>query len=103
MRDLARSLLHVRAKADGFDGDVAEFMMGHTSRLDPLKYDKFYLDQEYMRAQYLIAEKYLNLLTASAPSEEEKQLRDRVAHLEVALQMLQDASGLKITSPAVGR
>jgi len=85
MRDAARTLLHVKAKAENFDLDVAEFMMGHTSRLDPLKYDKFYLEQEYMTAQYRIAEKYLNIVSMSAAEEESakemESLREEVAKL----------------------
>ena len=58
MRDLAKSLLHTRAKGDGFDMDCAEFWLGHT--VDPLGYDKFFNDFEYVKKQYLIAKKYLN-------------------------------------------
>jgi len=86
MRDAARTLLHVKAKAENFDLDVAEFMMGHTSRLDPLKYDKFYLEQEYMTAQYRIAEKYLNIVSMSAAEEENakemQSLREEVKQLK---------------------
>jgi len=85
MRDAARTLLHVKAKAENFDLDVAEFMMGHTSKLDPLKYDKFYLEQEYMTAQYRIAEKHLNIISASAAEQEKtkemESLREEVKQL----------------------
>ena len=86
MRDAARTLLHVKAKAENFDLDVAEFMMGHTSKLDPLKYDKFYLEQEYMTAQYRIAEKHLNIISASAAEQEKtkemESLREEVKQLK---------------------
>jgi len=85
MRDIARSLLHVRAKRDDFDQDVAEFILGHTGRLDPMKYDKFYLDQDYMREQYLIAAKHLNILSMPAAEQENAKemetLREEVAKL----------------------
>jgi integrase len=71
MRDLAKSLLHVRGHADNFDMDCAKFWMGHTSQLDPNKYDKFYMDQEYMTAQYCLAEKYLNIISSPASAKHE--------------------------------
>jgi hypothetical protein len=89
MRDIARSLLHVRAKRDNFDQDVAEFMLGHTGRLDPMKYDKFYMDQEYMLSQYKIAEPYLNIISGKQEPEkltsmakENEELRERLTRLE---------------------
>jgi hypothetical protein len=51
MRDVARSHLHTRAKAENLDLDCAEFWMGHSGRLDPMKYDKFYEDREYTLSQ----------------------------------------------------
>jgi len=75
MRDAARSLLHTRAKKDGLDLECAEFWMGHT--VDPLQYDKFYMDQDYMTAQYRIAEKHLNIISNPQVSSVELQKRDR--------------------------
>jgi hypothetical protein len=63
MRDAAKSLLHVKAKADRFDMDVTQLMMGHTDKLDPDKYDKFYENPDYVIQQYTIAEPYLNILS----------------------------------------
>lgn len=78
-RDIAKSLLHTNAKAEGFDMDCAKFWLGHT--VDPLGYDKFYNDQEYVRKQYLIAEKYLNII--STPLERERpDLQKRIEKLQ---------------------
>lgn len=86
-RDIAKSLLHTHAKSEGFDLDCAEFWMGHT--IDPLGYDKFYENEEYVKKQYLIAEKYLNILSVPLASEqvkrqeeEIKQMQDRLAKIE---------------------
>jgi len=80
MRDIAKSLLHTHAKKDGFDMDCAEFWLGHT--VDPLGYDKFYNDQEYVRKQYLIAEKYLNILSTPPANEQVKAQQERLEALE---------------------
>lgn len=69
-RHQAKSLLHVQAKAEGFDMDCCEFWLGHV--VDPLGYDKFHLDKEYVRKQYVIAEKYLNIVSRPAVSEEQR-------------------------------
>jgi integrase len=86
-RDIAKSLLHTHAKSEGFDLDCAEFWMGHT--IDPLGYDKFYENEEYVKKQYLIAEKYLNILSVPQASEqvkrqeeEMKKMQERLASLE---------------------
>ena len=71
MRDIARSHLHLKAKADGFDLDCAEYFMGHTSTLDPLKYDRFYEDEAYMLEQYRIAETHLNIISNPPVTTEE--------------------------------
>jgi hypothetical protein len=85
MRDAARTLLHVTARAKGFDLDCAEFFMGHTSKLDPLKYDKFYSDRDYMIQQYRIAEPYLNIISVSVAKQESAKemdsLREEVKQL----------------------
>jgi hypothetical protein len=96
MRDVARSLLHIRAKADGFDADCAELWMGHTSRLDPLKYDKFYLDREYVLSQYRIAEKYLNIISnpPHAPTEEMKKRDDEIETLKEKMGKLEETMKL---------
>lgn len=61
MRDLAKTILHLNALNDGFDMDTCEYWLGHT--VDKLGYDKFSNDEEYMRKQYQIAEKYLNIIS----------------------------------------
>ena len=65
-RDAATTLLHVKAKSEGFDMDCAKFWSGRLSSLDPEKYDKFFQDAEFIRSQYLIAEKYLNIVSGSS-------------------------------------
>jgi integrase len=81
-RDIARSLLHTRGHADNFDLDCAEFWMGHTSRLDPNKYDKFYMDQEYMRSQYKLAEKYLNIISGTISRQAEEKTKEQISLLQ---------------------
>ncbi|MEM3439655.1 MAG: hypothetical protein QXG32_01910 [Candidatus Bathyarchaeia archaeon] len=66
-RDVARTLLHLRGKRDGLDMDCVEFWMGHL--VDPNRYDKFYMDREYVLRQYRIAERYLNILSGPQPVE----------------------------------
>jgi site-specific recombinase XerD len=70
MRDVAKSLLHTHALKDGFDLYCSEFWLGH--EIDKNRYDKFYNDFEYVRSQYLIAEKYLNIISRPAVSEEQR-------------------------------
>jgi hypothetical protein len=71
-RDVARTLLHLRGKLDGLDMDCVEFWMGHET--DPNKYDKFYLDREYVLGQYRKAEKHLNILSGPAAGESAEEL-----------------------------
>jgi len=83
MRDIAKSLLHTEAKKDGFDMDCIEFWLGHT--VDPLGYDKFYENQEYVKKQYLIAEKYLNIISTppgAMNEKEQNQLRGLMQEME---------------------
>jgi hypothetical protein len=80
---------------------AVEYWAGH--EIDPLQYRDLSLKPEFVEAQYRLAIPYLTLLTTEPPTQETKELRDKVAHLELAVQMLQEASGLKVTSPAVGR
>jgi len=74
LRDLARSLVHeahseqhdIEGKKLLFDAACPEFWMGHG--IDPLKYNEFWKhNPEGVRRQYLIAEKYLNII--SSPTE----------------------------------
>jgi len=74
MRDVARSLLHVKGQADGLDLTCVEFFMGH--EVDPLHYNKFFLDKEYTRKHYQIAEKHLNIISNPQLSNAELQKRD---------------------------
>jgi hypothetical protein len=87
MRDVATTYLHVQAKAEGLDMDCVKFWCGQVGQIDPLKYDKFYKEKEYTRAQYLIAEKHLNIITGQPQqlktvARENEELRERLAKLE---------------------
>jgi hypothetical protein len=97
MRDNATTYLHTHAKAEGFDMDCVKFWCGQVGEIDPLKYDKFYKDTEYVRNQYLIAEKYLNIIsnpfpTATSPEKEKefRKLQEQVSHLTEGMKMMQD-------------
>lgn len=63
MRDEAITLLHTHAKNQGFDMDCVRLWSGQVGQIDPLKYDKFYRDEEYVKQQYLLAEPYLNIIS----------------------------------------
>lgn len=76
MRDEATTLLHTSAKNQGFDMDCAKLFCGQVGEIDPLKYDKFYRDCEYVRAQYLIAEPILNIVSNPAGMAPEKVLQN---------------------------
>jgi hypothetical protein len=94
LRDLARSLVHeahseqheIEGKKLLFDGACAEFWMGHD--IDPLKYNEFWKhNPEGVRRQYLIAEKYLNILSGEpqqlkSVAKENEELRERLSRLE---------------------
>lgn len=88
MRDVAKSLLHTQAKKDGFDMDCAEFWLGHT--VDPLGYDKFMLDQEYVRKQYLIAEKYLNIISTPTTRETEEKYEEKLMAMNAKLARVEE-------------
>jgi hypothetical protein len=72
IRDIFRSLLHTKAKKDGFDEACAEFWMGH--EVDPNNYDKFYMDKEYVLKHYRIAEKYLNIISGPRSAEDAEEM-----------------------------
>jgi hypothetical protein len=100
MRDVAASYLHVTAKGEGLDMDCIKLWSGRVGDIDPNNYDKFYQDTDYITKQYLIAEKYLNIISGK-PAEQEhetKQLQSRVDYLEHIVHDLQTASGLRVGS-----
>jgi len=85
-RDVARSHLQL-AKKDGFDETCVEFWMGH--KIDPLGYNKFTeLNPEYVLDNYRIAEKYLNILTGTVTTTDEKA-QERIKELESRLAKLE--------------
>ena len=97
-RDLAISEL---CTVPGFNVMCADFMAGHD--IDPLKYKEFYKTKpQYLEDQYRLAVPNLNLLSgATADPKETAELRDKVAELEVAVKMLQGASGF-VVKPMIG-
>ena len=100
MRDVATSYLHVNAKGDGLDMDCVKLWCGQVGEIDPLRYDKFYKDANYIRTQYLIAEKYLDIISnpnlQAQNTEEVKGMKEELQELKFAVRMLQDASGLRV-------
>jgi hypothetical protein len=85
-RDEATTWLHTHAKAEGFDMDCVKFYCGQVGEIDPLKYDKFYKDQDYVRTQYQTAEKYLNIISGQpreikALGKENEELRNDLGKL----------------------
>ena len=79
-RDQTITYLHTSAKRHNFDVDVAQFIAGHTSMLDPNRYDKFMKDKAYTEEQYRIAEPFLNIRTNP-----EGILRSKVEQLDEKL------------------
>jgi|GEM_PF-3594463 len=61
LRDLFRTQWHYAQRYVGVDPDVAEFIMGHTGRIDPLQYDKIMRDVKAARAEYRKAMPFLNV------------------------------------------
>ncbi len=62
--------------------------MGHV--VDPNRYDKFYMDKEYMLTQYRIAEKYLNIISYSIGKETVEEFRKKAIELEEKIRFLED-------------
>ena len=83
----------MNAKADGLDMDCVKLWCGQVGEIDPLRYDKFYKDEAYIRSQYLIAEKHLNIITNPTPqtknNQEVKTLQDQVTKQQKQLEQLQ--------------
>jgi hypothetical protein len=96
MRDVATTLLHLKAARHGLDMDCVRFWCGQNGQLDANKYDKFMEDAGYTAEQFSIAEPYLNILsnpnpdavleaerrTAKQFEAENKELKARIAKLE---------------------
>ena len=90
LRNLARSLVHaahseehqIEGKKMLFDQACPEFWMGHSYRIDPMRYNEFWnYDPDLVRRQYVIASKYLNLTTGRQESK---------INLETAVKVFQD-------------
>jgi len=90
-RDVATTELHVKAKGKGLDMDCVKFWCGQVGQLDPLKYDKFFKDQNYVEKQYLIAEPFLNIESGTPPDEESGK---RIQELEAKNTELSNGFGL---------
>lgn len=97
MRDVATTYLHVQAKGHGLDMDCVKFWCGQVGQIDPLKYDKFYKEKEYTRAQYLIAEKHLNIISAPSASQQTEEQKRTIAGLEERLAKLEKVQTERLT------
>jgi len=84
IRDVSRTRARY-AVPDGFDIDFAEFFMGHSNKVDPLKYDKIMRDYDWSRDMYLKVEPWLNIITADPQRVDAKEVRvlqRRITELE---------------------
>jgi len=86
MRDVAISQCHTQAKKSGFNMDCSKFFAGQVGSIDPLKYDRFYQDESYVRDQYLIAENCLNIISMKPTPSPEDQKRIQTLEEEVKSQ-----------------
>ncbi|MGA2784363.1 MAG: hypothetical protein ABSF09_06670 [Candidatus Bathyarchaeia archaeon] len=83
-RDIVRTRLRTEAKKNGFDLDVAEFMMGHS--IDKYNYDKFAeLEPEYVIQNILIASRCLNIISCpergELPLQKLEKIRDSLDNI----------------------
>jgi len=77
MRDVATSYLHSHAKAEGLDMDCIKLWCGQVAEIDPLRYDKFHANKKYVREEYLIAEKFLNIVSnPQAATQKNKKFKE---------------------------
>ncbi|HUK28554.1 MAG TPA: hypothetical protein VLV31_09030 [Candidatus Acidoferrales bacterium] len=90
MRDVATTYLHVQAKAEGLDMDCVKLWCGQVGEIDPLKYDKFYKETDYVRNQYLTAEKHLNLLSNPNKTANQEKVETMQQQIQEQQQQLQD-------------
>jgi hypothetical protein len=79
-RDTTITYLHTNAKRHGFDMAVADFIAGHSNKLDPSNYDKFMKEKWYVEEQYRIAEPHLNI-----ESNPDGMIRSKVEELDAKL------------------
>lgn len=94
MRDVAASYLHVTAKGEGLDMDCVKLWSGRVGDIDPNRYDKFYRDPDYVQKQYLIAERYLNIVTGK-PQEIKTLGKENQELRELVTKVTQDLAALK--------
>jgi len=82
-RDTTITYLHTNALHHGFDLAVADFIAGHSNKVDPSNYDKFMKQRWYVEEQYRIAEPYLNI-----ESNPDGMIRSKVEQLDAELEAL---------------
>jgi len=73
-----RDLFRTNWEKSPAKGITAEYLMGH--KVDPLEYNKAFIDFDYVKAQYLQAENWLNILSedpGSVPKEQYDKLVNR--------------------------
>jgi hypothetical protein len=90
LRDVARSYLHIKGKADGLDSQALEFYMGHMQKLDQLGYDRFYENENYMTEQYKLAERYLNVIS-TPPRPENGKIEALREEMDTKLEVMKGA------------
>jgi integrase len=83
LRDTFRTLW----AQSGAKPHIAEAIMGHMARVDPLGYDQSYNNEEYVRDQLEIAAPYLNILTrgeayGQVDKDEVKRLKREIEELK---------------------
>lgn len=84
-RDLFRTQFHYASTYAGADLDVAKFVMGHGSQIDPNKYDKIMRDVAYARSQYRKAMPWLNVLSEDPQRVDRAEVDEELTSLRVEL------------------
>jgi len=85
-RDQAKTWLHVRGKVDMA---CVDFWMGHV--VDPLGYDKFSREEDYVLGHYLRAQPILNIVSGTAKTRVE-ELEGHAAELEAKVKLFQNTA-----------
>jgi hypothetical protein len=105
MRDEATTRLHTHAKNQGFDMDCVKLWCGQVGEIDPLKYDKFYRDRNYVQQQFLLAEPYLNIVSnpnpdvAAIENEKMKTMQQRIEALEHIVKRFEKMTDTNVSLP----
>ncbi|MEM3608382.1 MAG: hypothetical protein QW238_05915 [Candidatus Bathyarchaeia archaeon] len=82
----------MKGKPEGLDMECVEFWMGHVT--DPNNYDKFYMDEEYVKKNYRMAEKHLNILSRPVLEGDAEEFRRKAEELDRRVKQLEALSKL---------